>query len=158
MRSLPQRTSIATVIDKERIEESPVQSRNFLNFILLAPGVSASNAASSQSTPSLSGSGFSFGGLRPRSNAIFIDGASNNDEFTGSNRTEISLEDVQEFQVVNHGFAAESCASRHVNDRIDGRPSNTSASTCDTFSAVPNCSGAAALPRAGSRYNTTAAH
>src|SRR6266851_5640130 len=104
----PQRTSIATVIDKERIEESPVQSRNFLNFILLAPGVSASNAASSQSTPSLSGSGFSFGGLRPRSNAIFIDGASNNDEFTGSNRTEISLEDVQEFQVVNHGFAAES--------------------------------------------------
>jgi hypothetical protein len=104
----PQRTSIATVIDKERIEESPVQSRNFLNFILLAPGVSASNAASSQNTPSLSGGGFSFGGLRPRSNAIFIDGASNNDEFTGSNRTEISLEDVQEFQVVNHGFAAES--------------------------------------------------
>ena len=104
----PEQTSIATMIDKERIEESPVQSRNFLNFILLAPGVAASNPASSQNAPSLSGSGFSFGGLRPRSNAIFIDGASNNDEFTGSNRTEISLEDVQEFQVVNHGFAAES--------------------------------------------------
>ncbi|HEY4050602.1 MAG TPA: TonB-dependent receptor [Acidobacteriaceae bacterium] len=104
----PQRTSVATVIDKERIEESPVQSRNFLNFILLAPGAAPSNPASSQSAPSISGGGFSFGGLRPRSNAIYIDGASNNDEFTGSNRTEISLEDVQEFQVVNHGFAAES--------------------------------------------------
>jgi Carboxypeptidase regulatory-like domain/TonB dependent receptor-like, beta-barrel/TonB-dependent Receptor Plug Domain len=104
----PERTSPATVIDKERIEESPVQSRNFLNFILLAPGVAGSNPASSQNAPALSGGGFSFGGLRPRSNAIFIDGASNNDEFTGSNRTEISLEDVQEFQVVNHGFAAES--------------------------------------------------
>src|SRR5260370_2501013 len=97
MRSLPQRTSIATVIDKERIEESPVQSRNFLNFILLAPGVSASNPASSQNTPSLSGGGFSFCGVRPRSNAIFIDGASNNDEFTSSNRTELFLQHVQAF-------------------------------------------------------------
>jgi hypothetical protein len=35
----PQQTSVATVIDYERIEELPVQSRNFLNFILLAPGV-----------------------------------------------------------------------------------------------------------------------
>ena len=104
----PERTSPATVIDKERIEESPVQSRNFLNFILLAPGVAGSNPASSQNAPALSGGGFSFGGLRPRSNAIFIDGTSNNDEFTGSNRTEISLEDVQEFEVVNHGFTAES--------------------------------------------------
>ena len=52
-------------------------------------------------TRPLSGGGFSFGGLRSRSNAIFIDGASNNDEFTGSNRTEISLEDVQECERMN---------------------------------------------------------
>jgi hypothetical protein len=104
----PQQTSVATVIDKERIEELPVQSRNYLNFILLAPGVAPANANLSQNSPALAGSGFSFGGLRPRSNALYIDGTDNNDEFTGATRTEISLEDVQEFQVVNHGFAAES--------------------------------------------------
>lgn len=103
----PQQTSFATVIDKERIEESPVQSRNYLNFILLAPGVAPANGNLSHNSPALAGSGFSFGGLRPRSNALYIDGTDNNDEFTGANRTEISLEDINEFQVVNHGFAAE---------------------------------------------------
>jgi len=31
-----------SAVDKERIEELPVQSRNYLNFVLLAPGVSSS--------------------------------------------------------------------------------------------------------------------
>ena len=39
---------------------------------------------------------------------MFIDGVSNNDEYTGGTRTELSLETVREFQVVNHGLAAES--------------------------------------------------
>jgi len=39
---------------------------------------------------------------------VFIDGVSNNDEYTGGTRTELSLETVREFQVVNHGLAAES--------------------------------------------------
>jgi hypothetical protein len=52
-------------------------------------------------------SGFSFGGLRPRSNLLTIDGLDNNDEFTGSSRTELSLEIVREFQVVNNGWSAE---------------------------------------------------
>ena len=34
-------TSLTTAVDKERIEELPVSSRNYLQFILLAPGVSA---------------------------------------------------------------------------------------------------------------------
>ncbi len=36
-----------------------------------------------------------------------IDGLDNNDEFVGSSRTELSLETVQEFQVVNAGLSAE---------------------------------------------------
>src|SRR5260370_39324004 len=86
-----------------------MRSRNYLDFVLLAPGVSSSPIASgaSGSTP-LAGSGFTFGGLRSRSNNLSIDGLDNNDEYTGSSRTELSPEIVQEFQVVNNGLSAES--------------------------------------------------
>jgi outer membrane receptor for ferrienterochelin and colicin len=102
-------TSVVSSVDRERIEELPVRTRNYLDFVLLAPGVSSSPAASavSGSTP-LTGSGFTFGGLRPRSNNVSIDGLDNNDEYTGSSRTELSPEIVQEFQVVNNGLSAES--------------------------------------------------
>ncbi len=102
-------TSVVSSVDRERIEELPVRSRNYLDFVLLAPGVSSSPAATPAggATP-LSGSGFTFGGLRARSNNVSIDGLDNNDEYTGSSRTEISPEIVQEFQVVNNGLSAES--------------------------------------------------
>jgi len=101
-------TSAVASVDQERIEELPVRTRNYLDFVLLAPGVSSSPAAttSAASTP-LAGSGFTFGGLRPQSNNVLIDGLDNNDEFTGSSRTELSPEIVQEFQVVNNGLSAE---------------------------------------------------
>jgi len=104
----PDQTSVTSSVDTERIEELPVESRNYLNFVLLAPGVSSSGQRSGrQSAGSLPDSGFSFGGLRGRSNNITIDGLDNNDEFTGTSRTELSLETVQEFQVVNAGLSAE---------------------------------------------------
>ena len=39
-------TSVVSSVDQERIEELPVRSRNYLDFVLLAPGVSSSPAAS----------------------------------------------------------------------------------------------------------------
>jgi outer membrane receptor for ferrienterochelin and colicin len=102
-------TSVVSSMDQERIEELPVKSRNYLDFVLLAPGVSSSPAASDVSgSTALMGSGFTFGGLSPRSNNVAIDGLDNNDEYTGSSRTELSPEIVQEFQVVNNGLSAES--------------------------------------------------
>ncbi len=102
-------SSVVSSVDRERIEELPVRSRNSLDFVLLAPGVlsSPSTPPGAGATP-LGGSGFTFGGLRPRSNSISIDGLDNNDEYTGSSRTELSPEIVQEFQVVNNGLSAES--------------------------------------------------
>jgi hypothetical protein len=102
-------TSVVSSVDQERIEELPVRSRNYLDFVLLAPAVSSSPVTSpvSGSTP-LTGSGFTFGGLRSRSNNVSIDGLDNNDEYAGSSRTELSPEIVQEFQVVNNGHSAES--------------------------------------------------
>jgi hypothetical protein len=101
-------TSLSSSVDTERIEELPVVSRNYLNFVLLAPGVAASAQQPGRaSLAPLPDSGFTFGGLRGRSNNISIDGVDNNDEYAGSSRTELSLETVQEFQVVNAGLSAE---------------------------------------------------
>jgi len=102
-------TSVVSSVDQERIEELPVRSRDYLDFVLLAPAVSRSPRASATTgSAPLTGSGFTFGGLRTQSNNVSIDGLDNNDEYTGSSRTELSPEIVQEFQVVNNGLSAES--------------------------------------------------
>jgi hypothetical protein len=104
----PAQTSVSSAVDTERIEELPVESRNYLSFALLAPGVASSaQQPGKRSLAPLPDSGFTFGGLRARSNNVTIDGLDNNDEYTGSSRTELSLETVQEFQVVNAGLSAE---------------------------------------------------
>jgi len=101
-------TSLTTTVETERIEELPVRSRNYLNFVLLAPGVAGSTQQQTvQTRTPLADSGFTFGGLRARSNNLTIDGLDNNDEYTGASRTELSLEIVREFQVVNNGWSAE---------------------------------------------------
>jgi len=102
-------TSTASVIDTERIEELPVRSRNFLEFVLIAPGVTRAEErpVSGAVSSVLPASGFSFQGLRPRSNTLTIDGIDNTDEFSGSSRTELSLEVVREFQVVQNGWLGE---------------------------------------------------
>jgi hypothetical protein len=99
----PTATATTTTIDPERIEELPVNSRNYLEFTLLAPGVAPSSKSSS-----IADSGFTFGGLRPRSNSIAIDGLDNTDETTGAARVALSPEIVREFQIVNNGISAES--------------------------------------------------
>jgi len=108
-------TAVTTSIDPERIEELPINSRNYLEFTLLAPGVAPSNsqttsgganAAPSSGAPRAD-SGFTFGGLRPRSNSISIDGLDNTDETTGAARVALSPEIVREFQIVNNGLSAE---------------------------------------------------
>ena len=108
-------TAVTTSIDPERIEESPINSRNYLEFTLLAPGVAPSNSqatsggvvASPSSGAPRADSGFTFGGLRPRSNSISIDGLDNTDETTGAARVALSPEIVREFQIVNNGLSAE---------------------------------------------------
>src|SRR6266851_3408381 len=104
-------TAVTTSIDPERIEELPVNSRNYLQFTLLAPGVAPSNQQSSGGSATsgspLADSGFTFGGLRPRSNSISIDGLDNTDETTGAARVALSPEIVREFQIVNNGLSAE---------------------------------------------------
>jgi len=105
-------TSANVALGGERIEEAPAQNRNYLNFVLAAPGVSAS--AGSNTSRSLAGlrnpandSGFVFNGMRGRNNSISIDGVDNRDETTGGNRVAIGLEMVQEFRVSGTDVSAE---------------------------------------------------
>lgn len=104
-------TSPVANIDRDRIEELPIPSRNYLNFALLAPAIAAANPAHAQQTPGVESGGFSAGGLRPTSNAVYLDGSDDNDEYTGLSRTELSPEAISDFQIVNHGYAAQSGGS-----------------------------------------------
>jgi hypothetical protein len=105
-------SSASVSLGYERIEEAPARSRNYLNFVLAAPGVAPSAGSSSQRTMTgtrtpLGDSGFTFGGMRPRNNAIQIDGLDNRDETSGGNRVAVGLEMVQEFRVAGTSVGAE---------------------------------------------------
>jgi outer membrane receptor protein involved in Fe transport len=100
-------TSSVVNIDRDRVEELPIPSRNYLSFVLLTPQVAAANPALLQQGLAQSGGSFSFGGLRPGSNAVYLDDVNDDDEFAGGSRTQLSPEAISDFQIVNHGFAAE---------------------------------------------------
>jgi hypothetical protein len=101
-------TSSVVNIDRDRVEELPIPSRNYLTFVLLSPQVAAANPALAQQGQTPSTGSFSFGGLRPGSNSVYLDGVNDNDEYSGGSRTQLSPEAISDFQIVNHGFAAES--------------------------------------------------
>jgi hypothetical protein len=101
-------TSSVVNIDRDRVEELPIPSRNYLSFVLLAPQVAAANPALLQQGLNQSTGSFSFGGLRPGSNAVYLDQVNDNDEYSGGSRTQLSPEAISDFQIVNHGFSAES--------------------------------------------------
>src|SRR5258708_15680152 len=105
-------TTAAATLGGDRIEEAPASNRNFLNFVLIAPGAAAS--AGSNAQRSLAGvrsaaadSGFTFTGMRGRNNSLSIDGVDNRDETTGGSRLAIGLEVVQEVRVSSSSMGAE---------------------------------------------------
>jgi hypothetical protein len=105
-------TTASVALGGERIDDNPTQNRNYLNFVLLAPGVApAANSNALRRTAGLRSpdedSGFTFGGMRARNNGLYIDGLDNRDEMTGGNRVAVSLDMVQEFQVSGSDIAPE---------------------------------------------------
>ena len=131
-------SSPVTNIDRDRIEELPIPSRNYLSFTLLTPALGAANPAPSVQAPATAGEGgFSAGGLRPSSNALYIDGVDDNDEYTGLSRTELSPEAISDFQVVNHGYAAESGGSAGGSVDVETR-SGANVQHGDAFIFVQN--------------------
>jgi len=105
-------TTSGVVLGGDRIEEAPAPGRNYLNFVLIAPGVASSSGANT--ARSIAGlrnpandSGVVFNGIRGRNNSISIDGMDNRDETTGGNRVALGLEMIQEFRVSGTAVSAE---------------------------------------------------
>ena len=98
------RTAVATTIDQQRIENLPINERNYLSFALTTSTVSRDNTRPIGPAPT---SGLNFGGQRGRSNLVQVDGADNTDNSVNAARSTVSQEAVQEFQVVSNSYAAE---------------------------------------------------
>ncbi len=100
------RTSVASTVDSNQISNLGLNGRDFLNFVLLTPGVSRDTRTGD----------LSFGGQRGVLNNLQVDGTDNNNSFfgqalgrTGTGRApyQFSVDSVEEFQVNSNSFSAE---------------------------------------------------
>jgi hypothetical protein len=104
------RTQIAATVGRSEVARVPLNGRNFLDLALLAPGVSPTNTGSTQlfaETSAVPGGGVSVGSQRNFSNNFVIDGLSANDDAAGLSGTPISVDAVDQFQVVTSGGQAQ---------------------------------------------------
>jgi Carboxypeptidase regulatory-like domain len=97
-------TSVAATIDQQRIDNLPINERNYLSFALTTSTVGRDNGRPIGPAPT---TGLNFGGQRGRSNLVQVDGADNTDNSVNASRSTVSQEAVQEFQVVTNSFAPE---------------------------------------------------
>jgi hypothetical protein len=99
------RTSTTDTIGERKIEDLPINGRNYIQFTLTDSQVVRDNA------PSLGGaaptSGLNMSGQRGRSNLVNVDGADATDNSVNGVRSTLSQEAVQEFQIITNSYAAE---------------------------------------------------
>jgi hypothetical protein len=104
-----ERTQQADILDTQRIENLPINRRNYLDLALLTPGVAETNDTVDSNdfrvaqTPQ---SGLSFGVGSGRGNNFTVDGVENYLN-SGGVRPSVSMEAVQEFQINRNSFTAE---------------------------------------------------
>lgn len=100
------RTQVSTTVNSMSVANLPVNGRNFIDFVLLTPGVTRDPRTGD----------IAFGGQRGTLNNLQVDGADNNNTFfgqalgrTGSGRApyQFSQDAVQEFQVNSNTYSAE---------------------------------------------------
>src|SRR6185437_3469135 len=99
-----QRSSQSTTVDQVRINNLPINGRNYINFALTNSQIARDAAPSIGAIPT---SGLNFGGVRARSNSVNVDGADVGDYISGGTRSTVSQDAVQEFQIITNGFDAE---------------------------------------------------
>ncbi|HEV2021280.1 MAG TPA: carboxypeptidase regulatory-like domain-containing protein, partial [Terriglobales bacterium] len=99
-----QRTSSTTTIGQQRIDNLPINGRNYINFTLTDSQVTRDVAPSIGAAPT---SGLNFGGQRARANLVNVDGADTVDASVNGIRSTVSQEAVQEFQIITNSYAAE---------------------------------------------------
>src|SRR5438105_13799930 len=98
------RTSTTDTVDQRRIDNLPINGRNYINFTLTDSQVVRDNAPNTGAAPT---SGLNMSGQRGRSNLVNVDGAYATDNSINGVRSTVSQEAVQEFQIITNSYAAE---------------------------------------------------
>ena len=98
------RSSTTNTIDQRRIDNLPINGRDYINFTLTDSQVVRDNAPNTGAAPT---SGLNMSGQRARSNLVNVDGADATDNSVNGVRSTVSQEAVQEFQIITNSYAAE---------------------------------------------------
>ena len=98
------RSSTTDTIGQRRIDNLPINGRNYINFTLTDSQVVRDNAPNTGAAPT---SGLNMSGQRARSNLVNVDGADATDNSINGVRSTVSQEAVQEFQIISNSYAAE---------------------------------------------------
>jgi len=100
-------TKLGEIIDNRKVEDLPLNGRDFAQLARLNPGVATSGGGGGQQGGEGNVSGFSSNGQRSTSNNFLVDGVDNNDFFGGTAAQIPSIDSIQEFEVQTNTFAAE---------------------------------------------------
>jgi Carboxypeptidase regulatory-like domain len=104
----PTRTMVSEVIDQRKIENLPVNGREFIDFALLAPGVTIGNTTSGSTDVIVEPvTKLSFAGQNIHFNFIAVDGADDISTASGIQRGTPPQDSVQEFRVINTDYTTE---------------------------------------------------
>src|SRR5579864_4992143 len=95
------------IIDNRKVEDLPLNGRDFAQLARLNPGVASSGGGGGQQGGEGGVSGFSSNGQRSTSNNFMVDGVDNNNYFAGEAAQLPSIDSIQEFEVQTNTFAAE---------------------------------------------------
>jgi hypothetical protein len=98
------RSSTTNTIGQRRIDNLPINGRNYIQFTLTDSQVVRDNAPNLGAAPT---SGLNISGQRGRSNLVNVDGADATDNSVNGVRSTVSQEAVQEFQIITNSYAAE---------------------------------------------------
>src|ERR1041384_1463065 len=102
------RTSTDTVIEQAQIKNLPVNGRQFIDFALLAPGVTIGDTTSGSTDVIIEPvTKLSFAGKNIHYNFIAIDGDDNISTASGVQKTTPSTDAVREFRVINNTYSVE---------------------------------------------------
>lgn len=104
----PTRTSTDSVIGQQKIQNLPVNGRQFIDFALLAPGVTVGDTTSGSTDVIIEPvTKLSFAGQNIHYNFIAVDGADNTSTASGVQKTTPSTDAVREFRVINNTYSVQ---------------------------------------------------
>ena len=100
-------SKLGEIIDNRKVEDLPLNGRDFAQLARLNPGVAVSGGGGGQQGGEGNVSGFSSNGQRSTSNNFLVDGVDNNNYFVGEAAQLPSIDSIQEFEVQTNTFSAE---------------------------------------------------